>query len=389
MGGYDVRNRRVRSMLRNAALKSERLLQMALRGSASAWTSARRLGRMPDVLDLRGRGCHCEHTASLHLMHSEGLREACDFVVDYGTNVVNPDRGVWLPRSLRKAASGLRPGSTVHVKTNLMPEFVGLLLPSIRVPIVLVTGDSDDSPVRNYAGLLKDNRIAHWFVQNCDIEGRHPKLTRIPIGLDNPVFTKLEKRLGFAVTMLLGRTPLDLSLSRNDMGDQSLLQDIRSTLPANSERPLRFLCTFHQNQKIVAPDLSGLPPRQEAHRDLARNKLCHFVPRRLPQTECWAIHGHFAFEACPHGNGLDCFRTWEALALGTIPIVKRSSLDPLYEDNGFPVVIVSSWSEITEENLARWQKQLSDRFGASLDDKLSLAYWTGHIRTASKAACNT
>jgi len=32
----------------------------------------------------------------------------------------------------------------------------------------------------------------------------------------------------------------------------------------------------------------------------------------------------FHFVASPRGNGLDCFRTWEVLALGAIPVVKRS-----------------------------------------------------------------
>ena len=43
----------------------------------------------------------------------------------------------------------------------------------------------------------------------------------------------------------------------------------------------------------------------------------------------------------PQGNGLDCHRTWEALILKTIPIVRTSSLDPLYE--GLPVVVVHEW----------------------------------------------
>ena len=37
-------------------------------------------------------------------------------------------------------------------------------------------------------------------------------------------------------------------------------------------------------------------------------------------------HAHFAFVASPSGNGLDCHRTWEALLLRSIPIVKVSVL---------------------------------------------------------------
>ena len=49
------------------------------------------------------------------------------------------------------------------------------------------------------------------------------------------------------------------------------------------------------------------------------------------------------------GHGMDCHRTWEALILGCIVIVKKSVLDVLYED--LPVLIVDNWSDITKELL--------------------------------------
>lgn len=319
-------------------------------------------------------------------MHSEGLREACDFVVDFGTNVRSPNRPLVPPARLAGAIAELGPGATVHVKTDLLDVFVAHLLPALRQPIVLVTGDSDASAPGRHSALLEDGRIAHWFAQNCDLPTRHPRLTRVPIGLDNPVFTKLEKRLGFALTMALGRTPLDPTVTRNDMGDQAELQRVRATLPPPSARPLRALCTFHQNQKLVAPDVANLPDRAQACRDLADNACCHFVPRRLKQRECWRHHGEFAFEVSPHGNGLDCFRTWEAMLLGTIPIVRRSSLVPLFEDEALPVVVVESWREINAANLARWRDEKQPLLGPTLDQKLELATWVAKIKQVARTA---
>ncbi len=59
----------------------------------------------------------------------------------------------------------------------------------------------------------------------------------------------------------------------------------------------------------------------------------------------------YAFVISPHGNGVDCHRTWEALALGCVPIVRTSPLDALYE--GLPVLIVSNWCEVTADFLRR------------------------------------
>jgi hypothetical protein len=370
---------------RSTALGMERVLQSALKGAASAWTAARCAGRVPSAGDLRGRTCHCDPNLPVHLMHSEGLREACDFVVDFGTNVRSPDRAAWPVAKLAQAARSLPRGAPVYVKTNCLWLFVQKVLPNVREPIVLVTGDSDLSPVLEFSSLLDDRRVGHWFAQNCDRPGRHPRLTRIPIGIDNPIFTKVEKRLGFMLTVALGRSPFDPTFRRNDMGDQRALQRVRATLPPHRDRPARVLCTFHQNQKLVRPDLGGLPDRAAAFSVLSGRACCHFPGRRLPQEECWRTHGEFAFEASPQGNGLDCFRTWEALFLGTIPIVRKSTLDPLFEDQALPVVTVDSWDEVTPANLERWRAAFSGLFGPGLDEKLSLPWWISRLRQAAAA----
>ena len=62
------------------------------------------------------------------------------------------------------------------------------------------------------------------------------------------------------------------------------------------------------------------------------------------------------FDVSPPGHGIDCVRTWEALALGMIPIVLISHpptpLDALF--NELPVVRVRNYSEITPARLRTW-----------------------------------
>lgn len=359
-------------------------MQAGLSLGRDAWAALRPGRGEWGASDFCGGACHCPPGLPEHFLHSEAVREACDFVLDFGSNVRNAERPLVPPARLAGAMNGLQRGATVHVKTDLLDAFVERLLPAVREPIVLVTGDSDLAAVSKHRALLDHPRIAHWFAQNCDLAGRHSRLTRLPIGLDNPVYTKLEKRLGFALTMALGRTPFDPTISANDMGDQAELQRARATLRPPAARAVRVLCTFHQNQKLVAADISGLPDRAQAVRDLRDNACCHFVARRLRQRECWRLHGEFAFEASPHGNGLDCFRTWEALLLGTIPIVRRSTLEPLFVDEDLPVVIVDAWTEITPANLGRWREELQPRLGA-VDAKLRVAYWVAKIKKASQS----
>jgi hypothetical protein len=360
---------------------AESALQRTLDAAHLARSRRRAARWLRSKADLRGTRCHCAPGAPVHLVHSEGLREAADVVVDFGANVQSSVRRQVPVPALAAVAPAIGAGDVVHVKAELLGEFLEHVFPLIAGPIVLVTGDSDYAPVRAHAALLEHPKVLHWFAQNCDLPGRHARLTRIPIGIDNPRYTKLEKRIGFLVDMAFGKGPLDATATRNDMGEQDRLLAIAATLAPLAERPLRVLCTFHMNQKLV-PNFEAIPDRRQAYELLRDDPCCRFVPRRLPQDECWRAHGEFAFELSPRGNGLDCFRTWECLALGAIPIVKAGTLDPLYLDEELPVAIVESFREVDVAHLARWREQLAPRFGPALARKLSNDYWVERIRAA-------
>lgn len=57
------------------------------------------------------------------------------------------------------------------------------------------------------------------------------------------------------------------------------------------------------------------------------------------------------FMVCPPGHGLDCHRNWESLYMRRVPIMKDT---PYFRNlmEGFPVLFVREWSEITPELLA-------------------------------------
>lgn len=343
---------------------------------------SRRAENLTSLDQLRGIGCHCPAGLAFHHVHSEAIREAADVVIDYDSNVEHPRRPqVPLP-FLVKFAPAIPRGAVVHVKADHVAAFEATILPCLTAPIVLVTGDADRAQVARHRHLLDHPMIGHWFAQNADLDADHPRLSPIPIGLDNPVYTKFEKRLGFLVDMLAGRARFDPHFSRNDTGDQRRFNAAAAVARgAIGRKPLTVLCTFHKNHRI-APDISGLPDRVAAAAALGGKPFSHFVTHRIPQDECWRMHASFAFEASPQGNGMDCFRTWEALALGTVPIVRRSPLDRLYRAHGLPVAIVEDWEEVTPARLAQWAEDLVPALEPALH-KLSAGYWTGLIRARS------
>jgi len=68
--------------------------------------------------------------------------------------------------------------------------------------------------------------------------------------------------------------------------------------------------------------------------------LIDYEPSPIPRLQT-----EYAFVASPYGNGFDCHRTWEALCLGCIPIVKISPLDRLFAN--LPVLLNTTLKEFT------------------------------------------
>lgn len=63
----------------------------------------------------------------------------------------------------------------------------------------------------------------------------------------------------------------------------------------------------------------------------------------------------YQFIASPMGMGMDAHRTYEALALGTIPIVRRSPITAMFESTA--VMVVDSWTDVTVKSLKEWAQR--------------------------------
>ena len=79
----------------------------------------------------------------------------------------------------------------------------------------------------------------------------------------------------------------------------------------------------------------------------------------------------------PPGTGWDCYRTWEALWLGSIPIVLRTGtiFDDIYQD--LPVLLVDAWTDVTRGLLDDYWEASA---GAAFDvTKLTAEYWAKKV----------
>ncbi len=264
-------------------------------------------------------------------------------------------------------------GDLVWVQTCHIERFYHEVLPLVKNPFILLISEGDESFPSNcrnhfvFKSLIKNKNILHIFAQNCDYQGSSKKVSPIPIGIDFH-------------TLAYKRELPDVEGSPQAQVLQ--LKHIVGTLLPTSLRLKRAFVDFQHFDSMQRNPRYGNENRTTIFNQLKETHLIDYGPL-LPRSQLWKVKGNYAFSISPHGNGLDCHRTWEDLVLGCIVIVKTSPLDPLYE--GLPVVIVQDWSEVTEENLNRWLLQYSDAFtNPFYREKLTNRYWINKIQELKK-----
>jgi len=238
-----------------------------------------------------------------------------------------------------------KPGESIYIHPSAMPNFFANYLPKLVHPFILVSGDSDMTVPDDLPGFVEHLEshplLLCWYVQNCTRPSN--KLRQLPIGLD---FHTLEK-------------------GPHEWGPQQSLEDQQRQI-------FRLRNANIQKKRMCYANFQFLMNTRYAHDrrdaiDKVPKHLVYYEPTKIPRNQSWNTMIQYMYVLSPHGNGLDCHRTWEALALGCIPIIKSSTLDPLFK--GLPVLIVKSWSDITQELLDQFQPDRSQL------EKLELKYW--------------
>lgn len=280
---------------------------------------------------------------------SIGLREICD---------IYPDGYTTIDDAIHQVNQKEQTTVILYVRMDDLLEFV-YKIHLLEKPIVLVTGDNDQTipmeliPSDVFDSFIHHDKIIHFFSQNCGIE--HPKVTKIPIGMDYHTMRRREMWWG----------PQEPSKSQEEK-----MMEIQSKAKPFYERKKQCYSNFHfvdygNRHGYSRKDVVGEIPRD----------VIYYEPTPITRVETFQHQCEYAFVVSPFGNGMDCHRTWESLILGCIVIVKKSVLDVLYEN--LPVLIVDQWTDITQELL---EKTVLEYKNKTFDyDRLTLAYWRTNI----------
>ena len=252
----------------------------------------------------------------------------------------------------------VKDGDSLYVWAGKLPEFMDQCIPRLTKKITLVSGDCDETvyTVQQYRTILDCPYILRWFPQNCMI--RHEKITHIPIGLVYHAYYDAKDKSN------------PWSEKTKAAIDQE--NDIQQLLPSTPfwERKAKCYTTFHFH--LHRGD------RYEAFTSIPQS-LIDYEPIPVDRLVSYKHQMEYAFVVSPFGGGPDCHRTWEALILGCIPIVKSSGMDPLFDD--LPVLLVEKWSDVTQELLNDTIEKFKGRSFSY--EKLTLPYWKEKINSSA------
>ena len=117
---------------------------------------------------------------------------------------------------------------------------------------------------------------------------------------------------------------------------------------------------------------------------IANKDWLYFLPEPKSVEEYLFDISASKFVLCPNGNGVDCFRTWETLYLGSIPIVQNSRAAQYFSD--LPILIVDDFYSLTPDFLQEKHAEITSKEWNL--DKLKLSYWKSLFEKAKNESCN-
>lgn len=232
----------------------------------------------------------------------------------------------------------------IFVRSDFLKEFFKRKHSLIMNRYILISHNMDTNITEEYSAYL-DNKIIHWFAQNLLFN--HKKITSIPIGLTNYHYSRIEDR-GRLYCITEG-----MMYAKNNI-KKSLI----SFGFATSSNPQRVML------KDKISKMSNVVEIEEM------DQINYF--KKISQNK---------FTVSPEGNGVDCYRTWEALYLGVVPIVQRNAMTEYFKNIGLPIVTVNNWSEVDnydQDLLNSVYDKLEHKFG---NKAIYIAYWLDLINS--------
>jgi hypothetical protein len=264
------------------------------------------------------------------VISANAFQAVCDFSIDRHSPPLDP--------------ALVKKGDSIFVNTSCLDNFFALTFPHISEPFILVSGSGFGNLDNRYLSYLENPLLIHWFGNHLTIQS--PKATTIPLGgawYSQKLVAGLEPKLAvLKKESYFGKKPFSMYVN--------------------------WTSKMH-------------PSREGIFRHFASLKNSK-VSSRVSFQKYMQEMGQSRFAISPRGVNIDCFRTWEALYVGSIPVVESWGIDRVYED--LPVIIVNDLTTVTESYLQQEYERL--KLKSFCLEKLTMEYWIEQIDNYKKTA---
>jgi hypothetical protein len=213
---------------------------------------------------------------------------------------------------------------------------------STNQPLTLITHNSDYAVSQAYPkDMVSFPENVMWYSTNVDIE--HPNIRSIPIGLENPEWHRLINK----------PNKIYETAKESEAKEKAVLVNAL------------FNHNTHPSRRVTMDHFKTIP-----------GCICQeTINGNMFNTYCYIV-ANSAFTVCPRGNGIDTHRIWEAIYLGSIPLVEDCINISQLQLSGVNMLSVTYLSKVTLDGLTAASKvvRIEDRMAHTMD------YWINKIR---------
>ena len=283
------------------------------------------------------------HSSSAPFLSGDTFKKLCDFAVDNDNSF----------KSLKQNAAKLDAEPAIFVCSSYLECFQDEILPLLAKPFTLVSHNSDKNIGDEFERIAGSPLLKKWFAQNYNFEklSSNAKLIPLPIGLENQRFHNAGNIKSFKKLALL--------IKRGKIQKRAKVL-VALNIATNPDE--RFACYRAFWKKPVTLEMMSFTS-SENYRKIA--------------AECMFI-------ASPSGNGLDCHRTWEAMYLGSIPLVNDNAMNRAFANLGLPMICVKDWNDFASKTADELETLYKTTMGKADTSALWLDFWQKQINEAAK-----
>jgi len=227
-------------------------------------------------------------------------------------------------------------GAYVFCHTSFLEDLFYTLNKTPNLPKINLITHQSDIEINKNIFIKKPTCIDKWFGVN--INYNNDKLFSIPLGLGN-----------------------------NFSNKNILKKDLEIFKEINLDKEIKLYLNFNMN--------TNKKERANLYKSF-QSKSWAVVDKYLNNKNSYLENlNKYFFILCPWGKGFDTHRIWEALQLGSVPVVKNHNTFDYLKD--MPVLFIDEYEEIDESLLKNFHNSM-DNISYNLD-KNNSSYWFNYI----------